>query len=238
MDPPDERVLIPPDANRVAARALVLAAVSCRALAERDAADSGTEDFRRRIADWLGAMGLANEIEPAEATLIYTEVGELDGKTADDASWRSEGMAVLAWALGCADLPPVHVECDSNATADAMGFLDDWEDTTLNGPDLRAWDEIQAWADTYLTLHWRLRQFSEEPGPIDFPAYVSACNWGPLRLDYLEIVDGDLAFDGVRIDQLADGAVNHALGIAQERHQAFNWLLGFDPRYSAVSTDT
>ena len=34
---------------------------------------------------------------------------------------------------------------------------------------------LKAWADTYLTLHWRLRQFSLEPMPMDFVAYANAC---------------------------------------------------------------
>jgi hypothetical protein len=32
--------------------------------------------------------------------------------------------------------------------------------------------------------------------------------------------------------------VRFAASIAVERHQAINWLSGFDPEYSAVSTDT
>ena len=46
----DEFSLRPPDANRVAARALVLSAVSCRALIEKDAHNVGTETLRQQVS--------------------------------------------------------------------------------------------------------------------------------------------------------------------------------------------
>jgi hypothetical protein len=58
------------------------------------------------------------------------------------------------------------------------------------------------------------------------------------RLDGLEIIDRDLGIEGVRIDRLEYDRFRQLLSIAQERHQAFNWLLGFEPIYSQVTTDT
>jgi hypothetical protein len=234
----DQFSLRPPDANRVAARALVLSAVSCRALIEKDAHSAGTEALRQRLVSWLDCIGVTEEMEPAEVILLSTPVGKLDRKTQVNATWKSEGMVVLAWALHCAELPPVHIECDPSDTANAMGFLDDRQNTPLHKPVLRDWSEIESWADIYLTLHWRLRQFSLEASPMDFVAYVSECTWASLRLDHLETVDRDLAIDGVRIDKVENATYRQTLSITQERHQAFNWLLGFEPLYSEVTTDT
>jgi hypothetical protein len=234
----DDFSLTPPDAQRVAARAIVLSAVSCRALIEKDADVQEAEELRHRVVGWLDSIGAAEEMEPAEVTLLSTPLGKLDRKRTVNATWQSEGMVVLAWALRCADLPPVHIECEPNDVADAMGFLDDRQNTLMHAPRLRGWGEIETWADTYLTLHWRLRQFSLEPAPMDFVAYVAACTWGPLRLDKLETLDDDLAIDGVCIDQLEHATFRRTLSITQERHQAFNWLLGFEPLYSDVTTDT
>ena len=147
-------------------------------------------------------------------------------------------MVVLSWALGCTELPPVSLECEPSDVANGMGFLDGRQHTPLQDPHLRNCTEIEAWADTYLTLHWRLRQFSLEPVPMDFVAYVNACTWGSLRLDRLEIVEGDLAIDRVRIDRAQQAAFRRTLSITQERHQAFNWLLGFEALYSDVTMDT
>jgi hypothetical protein len=238
MSAEDDTTLSPPDAGRVAARALVLSAVSYRGLIEKDSHKPGAEELRQRVLGWLAQIGVAEEMEPAETTLLSAPLGKLDRKSTIDASWKSEGVVVLAWALHYATTPRVHVECDPPEIANHMGFLEDRADTPLHSPRLRDSSEIETWADTYLTLHWRLRQFSSHPGSMNFVNYVSACTWGPLRLDHLEILDGDLAIDGVPIDKVEHTAFRNTLSIAQERHQAFNWLLGFEHLYSAVTTDT
>jgi hypothetical protein len=175
----DDFCPLPPEPNRVAARALVLAAASCRGLIEKDAHDHGAEELRLKVVGWLGRVGAAEELETNEAALLATPLGKLDRKATVSATWLSEGMVVLAWALYCADLPPVHTECNAIEVANAMGFLEDREYTALQSPRLRDSAEIESWAETYLTLHWRLRQFSQTPERIDFVKYVSACTWGP-----------------------------------------------------------
>jgi hypothetical protein len=234
----DDFCPLPPEPNRVAARALVLAAVSCRGLIEKDSHNHEAEELRFKVAGWLGRVGAAEELEPKEASLLATPLGKLDRKATVNATWLSEGMAVLAWALYCADLPPIHTECDPSEVANAMGFLEDRENTALQSPRLRDSTEIESWAETYLTLHWRLRQFSQTPERIDFVKYVSACIWGPLRLEHLEILGDDLAINGERIEKVASDGFRRTLSITQERHQAFNWLLGFERVYSQVTTDT
>jgi len=237
--PQDENPLIPPAPERVAARALVLSAVSWRGLIEEDGdRPDDAEQQRQDAMDWLVSIGAAEEMEAEEVDVLSAPVGTLDQQVAEDATWRTEGMVVLAWALGRADLPPVHIECDAHRVLGGLGFLKDRRKTPLDRPGLRDLDEIHAWADTYLTLHWRLREYAQHPDPIDFVAYVSDCTWGPLRLDGLEIIDDDLAIDGVPLDEVEDDVLNDVLGIAQERHQALNWLVGFAPVYSEVGTDT
>jgi len=71
-----------------------------------------------------------------------------------------------------------------------------------------------------------------------FVKFVLECAWGPLRLDYLETLNRDLAIEGVRLDKVEYAVFRRSLSITQERHQAFNWLLGFEPVYSQVTTDT
>ena len=83
---------------------------------------------------WSGSI--ISELEPEEADLLAVPVGSLDRKRAIEATWESEGMAVLAWALQRAELPAIHVECDPGAVAIALGFLDDRQ-TPLESPILR-----------------------------------------------------------------------------------------------------
>ncbi len=233
-----EDVPTPPTPDRVAARAIVLSAVACRALIEKDAEKPGAEQLRKHVVEWLTRIGVADEMEQSETALLSTPLGKLDKKTTVDATWSSEGMVVLAWVLGCASLPAFYKECEPSDVANAMGFLGERGTTVLRRPELRDAGEVLVAEETYLTVHWRLRQFSIEPSPMDFAAYVSSCKWGPLRLDELELCEGDLAVRGVRIDRLDYAEFRRTLSIVQERHRAFNWLIGWDSAYSQVTTDT
>lgn len=228
----------PPPTHRVAARALVLAAVACRSLIETDAGKDGVEALRARILPWLVDLGIADELEDAERALIETPVGKLDNRARVNGSWRAEGVVVLAWALRYCDLPSYEVECDPSGVANGMGFLADRAETPLAAGRLRAPEEIEHWANTYLTLHWRLRQFMLEPKAMDFPAFAASCRWGPLTVVELGLAEGDLAIGGQRIDGACERAIRTTLSIVQERHLAFNWLLGWEPVYSEVPTDT
>lgn len=233
-----EEEIAPPVPDRVAGRAIVLSAVACRGSIEKDANDPGAEDLRKKVLAWIDRLGVGPELEAEELRLLETPLGRLEEKKVIDASWRSEGMVVLAWVLGRAELPPYDVQCVPSDVANLLGFLEEREATPLDRPEVRPQDEIEHWADTYLTLHWRLRQFSLEARTIDFAGYVESCEWGPLITDELGMVDGDLSLGGARVDLAAESDFRSALSIARERHQAFNWLLGYDPVYSEVSTDT
>jgi hypothetical protein len=76
------------------------------------------------------------------------------------------------------------------------------------------------------------------PGPTDLVDYVAKSTWAELNLEGLDVLDNDLAIDGVRIDKVEHGRFRNVLSLTQERHQAFNWLLGFETLFSHVTTDT
>lgn len=77
-----EEELIPPAAERVPARALTLSAVTCRAVIEKDARKPHAEKLRKQVLDWLGRIGVAEELESAEFDLLSTPLGTLDSKGA------------------------------------------------------------------------------------------------------------------------------------------------------------
>jgi hypothetical protein len=236
MDTPDE--LAPPSAARVAKRAIALIAVVCRGMLDLDRDRREAEARRLHLSAWLERVGAADELEERENALIATVHGLLDEQNFLDSVWRSEGMLVLAWSLGRTDLLSYDTQCDSSAVVAKLGFLAERCETVLAAPMLRERAEIEHWANTYLTLHWRLRQYRLNPEPIDFAAYAAACKWGPLTVAELSLIDDDLAIRGERIDRVDDDTRDRAYSAVQERHQAFNWLLGQTPVYSEVSTDT
>jgi hypothetical protein len=147
-------------------------------------------------------------------------------------------MVVLAWALGRAELPRYDQQCDPADVATKLGFLAERSATALAAPSLQAFEDIDELAGTYLAIHWRLREYQRAPGFIDFASYLPQWALGPVRPSELDLIDNDLGICGDRIDRAPESSYFPALSIARERHQAFNWLLGFAPVYSEVSTDT
>ncbi len=228
----------PPDPTRVAARAIVLSAVTYRGLIEFDENKQEAEDRRGQLGRWLASLGVEGELEEWENFLLRTPVGQLDRQNMIDASWRSEGMLVLAWALGRAELPRYDEQCDPADVATKLGFLAERSATALAAPSLQAFEDIEELAGTYLAIHWRLREYRRAPGFVDFASYLPRWALGPVRPSELDLIDNDLGIRGERIDRASAESFYQTCSIAQERHQAFNWLLGFAPVYSDVSTDT
>lgn len=229
---------LPPSCERVAARALALAAQTYRAVLERQAKDPGAAGARAKCVAWCERIGLRPEFEAAEWTLLTTPVGKLRERDAMNASWLAEPMACLAWALRVAELPDYETEADGPDTANALHFLDDDALKSLARAKLRPRADLERLRDTYLTLHWRLRQFSLRPEHIDFAKFARECEWANMRLEDLRIEAGDLSVAGLPLVAAPERVRRTRQSIASERHRAAEWLLGQNPLYSQVTTDT
>lgn len=233
----DDEIYPPPDASRVLERALALSGVVCRSFIEsEDRADS--EEVLARMRQWLKDTGVESELEPLESAMIATPLGRLAPKLAVDGSWRSEGLYVLAWALGRHPKLPHDEVVDPAHAAEALGFLEDDALSSEKQPRLLDEDELDAFESRQLALHWRLRDYSLRPAAMDFTKFVRECGWAALSVEASALIGGDLSVDGVRIDQAEPSRVQRCLSIAMERHQAINWLRGGHPIYSEVDTST
>jgi hypothetical protein len=228
----------PPAPRRVAQRALVLAALSCRSGIDVDAGNADAEAFRRNVVAWLASVGALAEAEPAERRLLEARLGTLDERHIVDAGWRAEGLAVLAWGLGRSELPSYQEMVDPRKVADALGFMEPAGETLLATATLRSHDEIEALAQRLFAVHWRLREFSLRPVAMDFVSTARTAWFGPLDVTGLELASGDLAIDGRPLSAVPEHRWRQCLSIAQERHQAANWLCGHESVYSEVSADT
>jgi hypothetical protein len=226
--------LVPPTPLRVARRALVLASVARRGFLERD---SESEPLRQRVFAWLDALGFVDELEPDEASLLTTPVGHLTPQRSIDAGWRCEGLVVLAWALGSHDLPAHDESVHPKEVADSVGFLNA-APSALGIPTLRSQTELQRCSDLFFALHWRLREFSLFRKPIDFASVARTTGFGPLEIDGLRLVEGDLAIGPFPVSAAPEFEFSRCLSIALERHQAANWLRGHAEAYSEVPTNT
>jgi hypothetical protein len=230
---------VPPTPLRVARRALAMCAVTCRASLERGAGNPTAEGIYAQLGPWLRGLDLESELEPHEAQLIAAPLGTLSPQQAINGTWLAEGLAVLAWALGRHELSAYDEGEDPPPLTDSLGFLnEDDAPALLASPRLRPAAEIEAYAASVLTLHWRLRDFGLRPQPMDFAKFVREAKWGPLTLEGLRLADGDLAIGANPIAKAPADHVRYCQSIAQERHRAANWLLGYESVYSEVDTST
>ena len=232
----------PPSARRVVARATVLSALVYRSFLDHYADNPDGNELRSRLLDWLVATGLIWELEQEERKLLATPLGRAEDQAIIDAEWRTEGLAVLAWALGRFELPP-HDERVRNylVATDAVGFLGDKAmGALLLTGTLRPSREIRAFANQITMVSWRLTQLRTNPssgGFADlqkFPAYCVIEGW----LKDLRLVDGELAVGDSSLTAASDTERQMCSSIARERHIAAYWLEGDDETYSRVSPDT
>ncbi|MCX7619792.1 MAG: DUF4272 domain-containing protein [Acidimicrobiales bacterium] len=150
----------PPSPDRVARRALALAALSSRAFLEQmDRTTVDVEMERVKLHAWVDAVGIGDEIEPDEWQILQTRVGLLDERRAVDAAWRFEGLTVLAWALGRAEVPPDHQLVEATRLFPSIGFLDfDASLRLISEAEVRDDAEIELLRDRLALLHARLRE--------------------------------------------------------------------------------
>jgi hypothetical protein len=108
----------------------------------------------------------------------------------------------------------------------------------MRAPSLRPGRQLDRMRERLFAVHWRLVEHRLRPGSIDFATFARTAWFGPLQIDSSMLVDGDLSIDGVPIARAMPKAVQRAASIAQERHQAINWVHGDDPIYSEVEFAT
>lgn len=230
----------PPTAAKVARRAIALSVVSCRGTIEGEHADpKGTADLAKRSRDWLIAVGCEGELSDWERRLLDTPFGGLSERDQINASWLSEAVAVLAWALGKFELPGYEDQCDPAGAANSLGFLQPTKETVLDRPELREAAALREYNEFIYNLHWRLRNFSLNRRGYDFESLAEKA-WGKPVLRYgLMIAERDLCINGAPISRADEGDWRRAVSITQERHRASNWLIGYASEdFYEVTTDT
>ena len=184
-----------PSALRVAQRACVLSVVTCRGFVEQKASDAG--DFWSRVLQWFDGLSVSSEAEPFELQLIHSPLGALPHKDQVYATWRAEGLAVLAWALQSYALPAYDEQVVAAEVANSLGFLE--PETVLNAPSLRPDSEVQRLSESMFSAHWRLAEQNLSPRQMDFESFAQTAWFGPLSLEGLRIVGADLAVGAVPI---------------------------------------
>jgi hypothetical protein len=229
----------PPSADRVAARALVIACVSCRGFIEQESEDPRAEEFRQRVVAWVEDLGIADEFEPWEKEVLATPLGcAADRQTTVNAAWMGESLGIFSWALRVADLPRYDEAPLPAEVANSLGFLCQRQETVLADPSLRSLGDRQRFADFMFAVHWRVMQFHLCHEPMDFVDTANTVWFGPLETRGMEFSQKDLAFRGKPISSLDSDTFRAFMSMTMERHRAANWLVGSADVYSETGTDT
>lgn len=217
---------VPPSVDAAQRRALIAAAVAARCLNEVDG--EHLADARAALLDWIEATGAAVDLDAWEATTLAAAPGAIGDRDLIAGCWRTEGALVLAWASGVLDaLPGPDRTAEPGVVFAALGLAE--PDLTASAFALatpRTVEQVERLRRTLRTVHWRLGELEERPGPLDLVAAAAAAPaaWGGLGADGLTLVDGDLALDGVPVAEAPAEVVARARSIAAERLAAANWL--------------
>ena len=158
-----------------------------------------------------------------------------------NATWRLEGLGVLAWALQLFEMPQYDTLVDVNDLFPAIGFLntDGVQDVLSNAAtQLRPSDELDEFSAQMLALHWRVRDYSLRPQAMNFREFGENCWFGPIDVSWAQLVDDDLAIEGTAISKASEELVSRTQSLAMERHLAINWLQGWSEIYSETDTST
>jgi hypothetical protein len=228
--------LAPPSPEKVARRALILSVISCRGIMDH-------QETARELIDssskWLEALDIEEEMSDWERNLIALPFGSLPQRDRINASWLSEAVVVLAWALGKTELPGFNEQCDPAGSANRLGFLQPARSTALDGPELRSMSDLQEYNEFIYNLHWRLRDFQLRKQPYDFESLAGKA-WGEPILRYgLILQERDLCVGGVPISRAEEIARRSLNSMTRERHRASNWLIGYGLEdFYEVTTDT
>lgn len=241
-----------PSAVRVARRALAMTALTARAMLEQGeplkpqskvrtwvrAFFGGGDSERGDLLKWIDSIGVRDEFEPAEWDILQRPVGKLEQSQQIAATWRLEGLVVLAWALRRFDLPPHDRLVRWHPLWTSLGLNDAAAARLLlESPSLLPRHELAAAQSRLFSLHWRLRHFWLHPDPIDLLELSRTNDFG-FDASVLPLIDDDLAIGGKRIDRAPEDVFQTAHSISLERHHAINWLLDGPEFYSQASEDT
>jgi hypothetical protein len=222
-------------AGNVYSMALGQCYLACRAMIDGDP-DPDAQAMAGKILPLTQETGIYNIYEPAEIRLLQAPWGSLPRRERVALSWAVEGVAVMAWALGKAPLPPFDTRCEGAPVGSALGLFQHETPEIFSAATLRDPIEIETRALTYAVLSWRLAQFVENRQRIDFATRLKDSQGRPATVEGFTLIDGDLAVNGAPLVEISDERLSEICCIVRERHKAFRWLLGHEKNYAAVMT--
>jgi hypothetical protein len=227
--------LHPPSAERIHKRALALAYLACRAMIDGDPNPSAPK-MAEAIRTFVAGVRLEDVLEPAESRLVNAPFGAFREFEREETSWTVEGVAVLAWAIGKTELPPYWCNCNGATVSVALGMFRPETRETLGESRLRDANEIEMCALSYLVLNQRIGQYIASPGRMNLAVRLRDPNSPHLLVEGIELIDDDLAIDGLPLSQVEAERFGEVAQIVRERFNALKWLQGYSAWYGVSVT--
>jgi Domain of unknown function (DUF4272) len=221
-------------AGNVYSMALGQCYLACRAMIDGDP-DPDALELAGQILPLTQETGIYQTYEPAELRLLNAPWGSLPRRERVALGWAVEGVAVMAWALGKAPLPPFDTRCEGAPVGSALGLFQHESPEILRAVTLRDRSEIERYALTYEVISWRLQQFLETRQRIDLASRLKSPTIPHSVIDNLALLDGDLAVDRAPLVEISEERLSEVSSIVRERHKAFRWLLGYEKNYAPAA---
>ena len=254
----------PPDASAVIGRVIILKCALVKGLAipppeyvaqckERRSTDEWNKYLdaaRNQNAQQIEKLrhnGLWNAMDAGERKFMQAGPEDVTQKDRIDASWRTESIVCLLWALGyISEVLPY----DELANPESTNRLPtEPVELLLKKATLRARESIEKQRDLAELWHWRsrTRQLQESGHNFKFPDGMTIENIlrrtsakAATNGDIPTPIGDDFPAFGKAYRELNKEEYTQATSIAVERHHALNWLCGLAPnnRWAETPTDT
>ena len=176
---------------------------------------AGHGEPREELVAWLRREGVWEAVSPEESAFLSAD--SPTRQQSINATWRSEALFPLVWALGLiAELPAPMQLCDVQGIRSVLPPLLDSVGEFISSSRLRGDTEIHAANEGIYQIHWRVRdaQFRNEPT-------------APGKLPRMPVPDCEPPVE------------SYDAGVVRERHYALNWLIGYCGQdWDDITTDT
>jgi HEAT repeat protein len=142
---------VPPEAEAVAQRALVLGGLLRRlSLEERmgRGKDPAAKEESLRLQKWMDEEGLFSTLGVADIELLEAAPGAWSPEHRQSVSWSAEELQWLLWALKQGKLPPVDARVEAAPLLEHLPLLKDPQ-PFLESADRRPLEEIEAQRDRW-----------------------------------------------------------------------------------------
>ncbi|MCL6638477.1 MAG: DUF4272 domain-containing protein [Firmicutes bacterium] len=247
----EEKKLRPPGEEAAAYRALCLGALVLRCEFEKiiqNIIDLTVvkihEDLIARLNDWMDKEGLILYQSARERELFARPPGSWNWQEVVNASWRTEALGVILWALSVVgSLPPYDTEFSQKDVLKPLNLYGP-PGNFLAAADLRPAPEIEKAREVAGLWHWRSRATSLQKqgavpaGGLTFPEIIKAVAGQLAGKLAIEPVQDDFPAFGKPYAELTGDEYSLVSSIAAERHFALNWLCGYFENWDETPTGT